>query len=127
MIVAGVGCRRGTAAAAIEEAVLAALAAHAIPPGRLGAIATLAGKAAEPGLVEAARRLATPLVPCPAEALRAVEAAVPLVSARTRAAVGVASVAEAAALVAAAPGARLLGPRLALNGATCAIAVGDGR
>ena len=40
---------------------------------------------------------------------------------------GVPSVSEAAALAAAGPGARLLGPRVAVGPATCALAVtGDG-
>jgi cobalt-precorrin 5A hydrolase len=39
---------------------------------------------------------------------------------------GVPSIAEASALVAAGPNARLLGARVAANKVTCAIAVGEG-
>jgi cobalt-precorrin 5A hydrolase len=97
-------------------------------PGRkieLAALATLAEKAGEPGLVEAARRLALPIIPCSREAMRQVADRIVTFSARAQAAVGLPSVAEAAALVAAGASSRLLLPRAATAAATCAIAEGD--
>ena len=57
MIVAGVGCRRGTSADEIERVVRLALGLFELPAERLVAIATESEKATEPGFPEAARRL----------------------------------------------------------------------
>jgi cobalt-precorrin 5A hydrolase len=86
---------------------------------------SLADKSEEPGLNAAARTLGFELVFLSREALAAVG---PLVLTRSAAAqnrFGLASVAEAAALAGAGPRARLLAPRLAAKGATCAIAVAE--
>jgi cobalt-precorrin 5A hydrolase len=90
----------------------------------LAALATLAEKAGEPGLVEAARRLALPIIPCSREAMREVADRIVTRSARALAAVGLPSVAEAAALIAAGASSRLLLPRVTAARATCAIAEG---
>ena len=50
MIVAGVGCRRGTSADEIERVVRLALGLFELPAERLEAIATESEKATEPGL-----------------------------------------------------------------------------
>jgi cobalt-precorrin 5A hydrolase len=127
MIVAGVGCRRGTPAGEIEDAIGRALCAFGLAHKHLDLIATAADKASEPGLVDAARRMGVGIVACASDEMRAVARRAMTVSSRVLAAKGVPSVAETAALAAAGRDARLLGPRVARNGATCAIAVGGGR
>lgn len=115
--VAGLGSRRGASAAEVIAAVEAARAALGAP--RLDALATLPAKAGEAGIAEAARRLGLPLViaaPAAAERLATRSAA-------SQAATGAGSASEAAALGAAGPRGRLLGPRVVLGRVTCAIAV----
>lgn len=60
-IIAGIGCRKGVAAAAIQEALLAALALAEIPLERVRLLATAPLKAQEPGLLQAAAALQIPL------------------------------------------------------------------
>jgi cobalt-precorrin 5A hydrolase len=127
MIVAGIGCRRGTPPEEIAEVIERALTAFGLAANRLDLIATEASKAEEPGVVDASRRMAVGLVACAADEMRAVAHRTLTVSARVAAIKGVPSVAETAALVAAGRDARLLGPRVATSRATCAIAVGEGR
>ena len=62
MIVAGIGCRRGAAAAAIEQSIEAALSECGLERSKLRALATAAEKSDEPGLREAAARLSLPLI-----------------------------------------------------------------
>ncbi|WP_369356244.1 cobalamin biosynthesis protein [Streptomyces sp. cg2] len=125
-LVAGVGARRGVSAAEVRELVRAALAAAGPEPGALVGLATVAAKAAEPGLLGAAREFGVPLWSFPAAELAAVR--VPGPSAAVRAAVGTPSVAEAAALLAAGPGAvlvvgkRVSAPKGRPGAATCALA-----
>lgn len=126
MIAAGIGCRRGTPAEEIEALVRQALAAHAPEVATPDVLATAADKAAEAGIGDAARRFGIPLVSFDREMLAARSDAVLTRSPRVEALIGVPAVAEAAALVAAGFGARLLGPRLASARATCALAIGDG-
>jgi cobalt-precorrin 5A hydrolase len=124
MIVAGVGFRRGTPAGEIEAVVALALERLGLAAERLDGLATLADKAGEAGLREASRRLSLPVAACTREAMLAVADRVATLSPRFEAAVGVPSVAEAAALVGAGPAAVLLLPRVATASATCAIAEG---
>ncbi len=126
MIVAGVGCRRGTSAEEIERVVLKALATFKVARASLDAIATETAKAEEPGVAEAARRLAVRLIACATSDLERVADAVLSPSSLVLEAKGVPSIAEASAMVVAGRNARLLGARVATAGATCAIAVGDG-
>jgi cobalt-precorrin 5A hydrolase len=126
MIVAGVGCRRGTSADEIERVVRLALGRFALDAERLEAIATEAGKAIEPGFPEAARRLSVPLVACTIADLAHVADRVLTPSKLVQAAKGLPSIAEASALVVAGRNGRLLGARLTTERATCAIATGDG-
>ncbi|MFF2814272.1 cobalamin biosynthesis protein [Kitasatospora cineracea] len=116
----GLGLRRGTPAADLLRTVDAALAALGLDRTALGSAATLDSKLAEPGLLAAARELGLPLTGHPAAVLAAVPG--PGGSARVAAAVGTPSVAEAAALASAGPGARLLAPRTATASATAALA-----
>jgi hypothetical protein len=83
---------------------------------------TIEAKRAEASLHEAARQLKIPLVFLPLDSLVAHKRELLTHSPRVEALTGVGSVAEAAALVGAGAGSRLLGPRLASARATCAIA-----
>ena len=126
MIVAGIGCRKGARAEAIEQAIDAALERCGLERTGLDALATEADKGEEPGLVAAARRLALPLILVDQAGLgRAAKGALTH-SARVQELKGVPSVAETAALAAAGRASRLIGPRVAMAQAACAIAVGDG-
>ena len=117
--VVGIGCRKGASAEEIERAVaLAATQGH-----RLSALATGPTKRAEAGLIEAGARLGLPLVIVPAAELAEAAPRAASRSARVEALLGVPSLAETAALAAAGPGSRLLGPRRAVGNVTFAVAV----
>jgi cobalt-precorrin 5A hydrolase len=126
MIAAGVGCRRNAPAADVEAVIATALREAGLEAAAIGVVATLSGKAAEPGIIAAVRRLGCALRECSRfELARATPMTVGK-SQRVRRAVGVPSVAEAAALAAAGRNARLLVPRQANATATCALAEGQG-
>ncbi len=127
MIVAGVGFRRDTSADEIERVVRMALGVFDLAPERLDAIATESGKATDPAFSEVARRLSATLAACTLDDLDRVAGQVLTPSKLVLETKGVASIAEASALVIAGRNARLLGTRVATAGATCAIAIGDGR
>lgn len=120
MRVAGLGSQRGVTAAEVIAAVEAALPAAG---GPLDALAVLPAKASEPGIAEAARRLRLPLVITEAATEAATEARLASHSDASIAATGAGSASEAAALGAAGPSARLLGPRIVTGRVTCAIAI----
>ncbi|KAA0684345.1 cobalamin biosynthesis protein [Roseomonas genomospecies 6] len=128
IIAAGIGCRVGCSGeeiarlvrAAFEEATLDEAARRAVR------LAAPMRKRDEAGVAEAARLLALPLQFVDDSALAAVQDRVRTRSARVEAAVGVASVAEAAALAAAGPGSALLLPRRSTPRATCALAISEG-
>jgi cobalt-precorrin 5A hydrolase len=122
LVAIGVGCRAGVAAEAIAALARRALAEAGAPKGERRMF-TLAAKAGEPGLIEAARLLRAPLTPLPLEALEAQADRIVTPSAAARARFGAPNIAEAAALAGAGEGGRLTGPRLAARGATCAIAL----
>jgi cobalamin biosynthesis protein CbiG len=123
MIVAiGVGCRAGVQGETIAALVRRALAAVGAPEDERR-IFTLAAKVEEPGIVEAARLIGARLTGLPLEALQAEAMRVLTPSKAADARFGAANVAEAAALAGAGEGGRLLGPRIASDGATCAVAV----
>lgn len=96
-IAVGVGMRPGTAAAAILTAVR-----HAVGDESLACLATIDRRGEEPGLRAAAAELGVPVRIFTAAELDTVT--VPNPAARTKAAVGAAGVAEAAAVLAAAGG-----------------------
>jgi cobalt-precorrin 5A hydrolase len=127
MIVAGVGSRRGTEAGELERVVRMVLDLYRVPAERLEALATESEKATMAAFAEAARRLSVRLVACTVDDLDRVAGQVLTPSKLVLETKGVPSIAEASALVAAGRNARLLGTRIATAGATCAIAVGDGR
>jgi cobalt-precorrin 5A hydrolase len=127
MIVAGIGSRRETGADELEKVVRMALDMYRVPAERLEALATESEKATMPAFIEAARRLSVRLVACTVEDLDRVAGLVLTPSKLVLETKGVPSIAEASALIAAGRDARLLGTRVATAGATCAIAVGEGR
>jgi cobalt-precorrin 5A hydrolase len=125
MIVAGIGCGRETSAEDIVSLIVVALSNFGIAQENLVAIATETSKADERGIASAARSLSIPIVRCPVADLARVADRVLTRSLRVQEIKGVPSIAEASALVAAGPNARLLGARVAANKVTCAIAIGE--
>ncbi len=116
MRVAGFGFRDAVTAEALADAL-----ARAGGTAGLTALATAADKVAHPALAALAARLALPLRAVPLPGIAAAPAAA---TPRSPARYGGKSLAEAAALAAAGPGARLLAPHaVSADGrATCAIA-----
>jgi cobalt-precorrin 5A hydrolase len=122
-IVAGLGFRKNAGADAIGGAVAAALEAAGVEASALDALATLADKAAEPGFLKAAQRLRLRVALVSAADMTEASEGGLTVSERVLAEKGVPSVAEATALAAAGPGARLLCARVTNREAACAIAI----
>ncbi|GAA2708456.1 cobalamin biosynthesis protein [Actinoplanes palleronii] len=120
MIAAGLGARAGTGTAALAAAVRAALVAADVDRAEVTVLATLDRRAAEPAVLALAAESGRRLVAFTAAQLAAV--VVPGASAIVAAAVGTPSVAEAAALLAAGPGAVLVLPKLIVDGVTVALA-----
>ena len=128
MIAAGIGCRKAISGTEVEAALQAALAAAMQSNclvGRLSLIAAPAVKGTEAGLVAAAAARGVPLRLIPQPMLEAANSRTLTHSAQSMAAMNVHSVAEAAALAAAGPNARLLAPRIAVGPVTCALAEGE--
>ncbi|GAA5028594.1 Rv2231c family pyridoxal phosphate-dependent protein CobC [Actinopolymorpha pittospori] len=96
-VVVGVGARRGATVDEVVALVLAALDEAGLSPQSVTQLATVEAKAGEPGIVAAAARFGWPLLTHPADRLAAVD--VPGPGTASLAALGTASVAEAAALV----------------------------
>ena len=125
MIVAGFGCRTRVSADMVREAVEAALRQAGRILSEVMLLATIPARGSEPGLLAVASALGLRLV-VPGEAELAAAAPRCLTwSGRSVSATGLPSAAEAAALAAAGAGARLLGPRMAWAGVTCALAQAD--
>jgi cobalamin biosynthesis protein CbiG len=118
-VAVGVGLRPGAPAADLAVVVAAALAAAGVPPPAVATLATLDRRAAEPAVRDLAARHGWPVAAYPAADLDRVP--VPADD-RTRRAVGTGSVAEAAALLAAGPGAVLLVPKTTGGAVTVAVA-----
>lgn len=121
-LIAGLGLRPGTDAAEILACLDEALAIAGFPNEATPRFATLAGRADESGLREAAASRSAEIVAIPDEALRGFEAACATRSTRIASLYGVGSVAEAAAMAAAGPGGTLIQPRIATGRVTCALA-----
>ena len=117
MIVAGFGFRSGDTLAALQDAL-----ARSGGPDGVTHLATLASKAK--GLQPLAQALDLPLVALEPEALRGI--ATPTQSDRVEEMFGTGSVAEAAALAVAGPGARLRGPRAVSADGTATAAIAEG-
>jgi cobalt-precorrin 5A hydrolase len=122
IVAIGVGCRAGVSGEAIAALAKRALVEFGAPEGDRRMF-TLAAKAEEAGLVEAARLIGAPLTALPLQVLQAQGPRIMTPSAAARRRFGAPNIAEAAALAGAGVGGRLLGPRLAADGATCAIAL----
>jgi cobalt-precorrin 5A hydrolase len=119
MIVAGLGFRTACTA---EELVALIERVGGAAGVRIAALAVPDVKADASALARAAASLALEVRSVSRDALIAVQPLCPSRSAAVLDAVGVASVAEACALAAAGPGARLLAPKTASGAATCALA-----
>ena len=120
IVTVGIGCRRGTPAEAIEEAVAASLSKNGCHAAAVEAVATIDLKADEPGLLAFCRSRGVPLVTYSADEL----AAVPGVftgSAFVKKTTGVDNVCERAAVKHS--GGRLLTKKEAGNGVTVALAI----
>lgn len=119
-IYAGIGCRRGCNAEEILALISKALADAGAK--EVTALATIEHKRGEAGLAEAAKRLNKPLHYLAARRLAEAEARVLTRSEPAERALDLSSVAEAAALAAAGPKARLRLARIQSERATCALA-----
>lgn len=119
-LVLGLGSSRNVDAQEVLQLIDETLASAGLAAESVVAAATVDVKSAEPGLVAACAQRGWPLVPYSAERLAAVD--VPHPSAVVRAAVGTASVSEAAALLHAGPGATLVVGKSASAMATVAVA-----
>jgi cobalt-precorrin 5A hydrolase len=122
MIVAGVGFSSSCQDEELADLVRRAQAMAAVDAA---ALAAPAWKTAAAGLKGAAELLALPVLAVERRQLTAADRHGLTESAASRAAAGVGSVAEAAALAAAGPGARLILRRIASAHATCALSQGD--
>lgn len=126
MIAAGIGCRRGTPVEDLEAALRMAQEAFGVGDRDIAVLATVASKEDEPSIQTMAQQRGLHLLAFSKERLGAAADKIASPSPSVLRLVGIESVAEAAALVAAGRNARLLGPRVATATATCALAVGDG-
>ncbi|MEW2520664.1 precorrin-3B C(17)-methyltransferase [Actinacidiphila alni] len=115
----GVGGSRGVTREEVVTLVRSTLAEAGLAERSVTALATVDAKASEAGIVAAAAAFGVPLLTFPADTLAAIP--VPNPSAAPLAAVGTASVAEAAAL-AAAPGGELVAQKRKSAMATAAVA-----
>lgn len=121
MKIAGLGFKKDVTLTSLREALLAAGG-----PDGLTAIATVSDKADAAALKQLARECGVPIKAVPADVLAGVET--PTQAERVAERFGTGSVAEAAALAAAGPRARLIATRVVSQdrSATAAIAEGDG-
>ncbi|ODT06649.1 MAG: cobalamin biosynthesis protein CbiG [Mesorhizobium sp. SCN 65-20] len=122
MMIAGIGCRKGATVEDILSAIETALEAHGLAITALTALATATLKRDEQGILSAGRKLDLPLLVVKETDLAAAGPRTLSHSQASQAVAGTPSVSEAAALAAAGAGATLLGPRIVVGPATCAIA-----
>ena len=121
VVAAGVGCRRGTAAAEILRAIDEACAGEGVDRLAVGVLASIDSKRDEQGLLEAAAALGAELRWYDAGRLAALGCTG---SDFVRRQVGTPAVAEPAALLAAGEGARMLAGKTAYGAVTVALALG---
>jgi cobalt-precorrin 5A hydrolase len=126
MIAIGIGCRRGVGKELFVEMIQQALS-QVGDANALIELFSIEDKRDETGLLAAAADLHLPLRFLSRAALQSVEASVVTPSRHAEAALGVASVSEAAALAGAGHDAVLVVPRIVGQGVTCAVARGGGR
>lgn len=122
MIVAGIGCRRGATPEEIGAALDTALERAGRPLAKIELLATSTGKREEQGIAETAASRGLRLVFVEQADLEIASARGATWSRRVLALAGVPSVAEAAALAAGGPKARLILPRIVVGPVTCALA-----
>lgn len=115
-LVAGMGCNRGTSAAALKELLTRMLADAGLALASLAALTSVDAKADEIGLVDLAADLGVPFITYSADILA--DQVVPNPSDHAQAAVGTPSVAEASVLT---HGAGLIVEKQRTPEATCAI------
>ena len=127
MIAAGIGFNSAVSGEDIAALVRDAAAQAGLALAELSVLATLERRIAEAPFAAAAGALALPVAAVASADLAGVSGRVKTHSARVLARFGVGSVAEAAALCAAGPDARLILPRIARARVTCALAEGAGR
>jgi len=125
VIVAGIGSRKGATQAQIEAALKAALERFGRPLARIDLMATSALKRDEAGIAAAASARGLRLIFVGQADLEIASARGATWSQRVLALAGVPSVAEAAALAAAGPKARLILPRITAGPVTCALATDE--
>lgn len=118
----GLGARRGVDAKSLVDLVRR-VAKNLNVTLAESALYTTESKATEPGFHEAARELGLTLTFLPLGSLKQRRGASKTHSQRVQAMFGVGSISEAAALVGAGPGSRLLAPRESTPLVACAIAV----
>ena len=123
IVIAGIGCRRGTPAEVIRQALEDTLKAHDIDIRAVCRIASIDVKRDEAGLMECAQELSVPLSFFTARELEAVPGDF-AESEFVRKTVGVGNVCERAAVCA---GGKLIIPKTAANGVTVAAAELDWR
>ncbi len=123
VLAVGVGTERGAPAEPLAALVEETLAAAGASSGAVACVASLDLKAAEPAVHALASALGVPARFFGREELAARGADLATPSEAVRRAVGVAGVAEAAALVAAGAGSRLLVPKRRGDRVTCALAL----
>jgi cobalt-precorrin 5A hydrolase len=116
----GLGCNRGTPAREIRELVAAVLARHDLAPRSLAGLASVDLKADEAGLRQVADDWGLPLEFYPRDQLARVTG-IPNPSATVQKHIGIPSVCEAAALLAAGRG-RLIVPKHTTRNVTVAVA-----
>jgi cobalt-precorrin 5A hydrolase len=124
MIAIGIGCKSGVTAGDVITLVEEGLSR--VEGETIAGLFTVASKAHESGLAEAAASLSLPLLFLPEIALKSVACRTETRSERVVALFGVPSIAETAALVGAGEGSTLIVRRLNRGGVTCAIAKSAG-
>jgi len=122
MIVAGIGCRKGATPEEIGAALDTALERAGRPLAKIELLATSTRKREEQGIAETAASRGLRLVLVEPADLEIASARGATWSRRVLALAGVPSVAEAAALAAGGPKARLILPRIVVGPVTCALA-----
>lgn len=123
MIALGVGCARDVAAAELEGLVRDVLSAHDLTAQAIACVASLDAKADEAAIHALAASLGVPARFFDAAALACEEPRLSAPSATVKQAVGIAGVAEAAALACVGRNGRLLVSKRRSPHATCALAI----
>lgn len=126
MIVAGIGCQKGATGQQIAAAIRRSLSQYAAAEPDLGLILTGVIKGQEAGLREAASQFGVPFMIVDDGRLKSASDKCLTTSQASIDATGLPSLSEAAAIIGAGPGGRLLGPRIVVDGVTCALAATGG-